>query len=161
MSIADVCSFVEHNSALDLEAQTRATTIYLPHTRFDMLPSLISSDIASLHGNKDRLAVTVMWDVRVTHKDGSPVKEGEDPLALDVRGDIVFVLPTTAASWCGRTAIRSVAAMTYAQAHNLVHDAPPDAAPPSVPPGQAGQAVNPDLWPRLRRDLKLLTVFSR
>ena len=59
--IADVCAFVEQNSPLDLEAQVRSTTIYLSHKRIDMLPSLLSSDIASLHGNKERYAVTMTF----------------------------------------------------------------------------------------------------
>ncbi len=41
--IADVTYFVRHNSALDKEAQARATTFYLVDRRFDMLPTLLSS----------------------------------------------------------------------------------------------------------------------
>lgn len=158
--IADVCAFLEQGCALDLEAQARGTTVYLPHCRFDMLPSLISSDIASLHGSKDRLAVTVTWNVLVTHADGSPVSCDEDPLVLDAAGDIVYTLPERA-SWVGRTVIHSIAAMTYGQAHNLIQGDPPDFVPPTVPPGQAGRAVAKQHWPVLRRDLKILTVFAR
>ena len=43
--------------------------------RLDMLPSLLSSDIASLHGNRDRFAVTVTWEVTATLKSGLPVTE--------------------------------------------------------------------------------------
>ena len=59
--IADVTFFVKHNSPLDLEAQKRGTTFYLVDRRFDMLPSLLSSDLCSLHGGVDRLAVSVIW----------------------------------------------------------------------------------------------------
>lgn len=59
--IADVTYFVPHNSALDKEAQARGTTFYLVDRRFDMLPSLLSSDLCSLHGDTDRLAVSVIW----------------------------------------------------------------------------------------------------
>jgi len=59
--IADVTAFVEHNSQLDKEAQFRGTTFYLVDRRFDMLPSLLSSDLCSLHGGVDRLAVSVIW----------------------------------------------------------------------------------------------------
>ena len=62
--IADVCAYVAQGSALDVEARARATTVYLVHERYDMLPSLISSDIASLHGNKDRLSVSVCGMLR-------------------------------------------------------------------------------------------------
>jgi ribonuclease R len=41
--IADVCAFLPQGCALDIEAQARGTTVYLTHTRMDMLPSLISS----------------------------------------------------------------------------------------------------------------------
>ena len=38
--------------------------------------------------------------------------------------DLVFSTPRLHA--CGRTAIRSIAAMTYQQAYNLVQNRPPD-----------------------------------
>jgi exosome complex exonuclease DIS3/RRP44 len=106
--IADVCAFVEQNSPLDLEAQVRSTTIYLSHKRIDMLPSLLSSDIASLHGNKERYALSMSFRVSVTHKDGSPVKESENQKAmeLDDNGDIIFDIPTLP-SWAGRSVIVS------------------------------------------------------
>lgn len=159
VSIADVCAFLPQDCTLDLEAQTRGTTVYLTHMRMDMLPSLISGDIASLHGGKDRFAVTVTWHVKVTHADGRPVNRSEDPLLLHSNNDIVFATPVLHS--CGRTAITSVAAMTYAQAHNLIHGRAPDPQPPTVPPGQAGQAVGKHLWEDLRSDLKVLTVFGR
>ena len=59
--IADVTHFVPHNSALDREAQARGTTFYLVDRRFDMLPSVLSSNLCSLHGGVDRLAVSVIW----------------------------------------------------------------------------------------------------
>jgi hypothetical protein len=59
--IADVSHFVRHRSPLDLEAQARGTTFYLVDRRFDMLPPLLSSDLCSLHGQTDRLAVSVIW----------------------------------------------------------------------------------------------------
>jgi exoribonuclease R len=90
VSIADVTAFVPQGCALDIEAQQRGTTIYLTHRRIDMLPGLLSSDIASLHGNKDRYAVTVNWKIKLTHRDGSDVTESEDPLELDLKGDINF-----------------------------------------------------------------------
>jgi RNB domain/Dis3-like cold-shock domain 2 (CSD2) len=59
--IADVTHLVRHNSPLDLEAQARGTTFYLVDRRYDMLPSLLSSNLCSLHGQTDRLAVSVIW----------------------------------------------------------------------------------------------------
>lgn len=160
VSIADVCAFLPQGCALDLEAQTRGTTVYLTHKRMDMLPSIISGDIASLHGGKDRYAVTVTWHIKLTHASGgASVISTEDPLLLWDNNDIIFDTPVLYS--CGRTAIRSVAAMTYSQAHNLIQGNPPDPSPPTAPQGQAGQEVDKSLWKDLRKDLKILTVFGR
>eukprot|EP01105_Mastigella_eilhardi_P006786 TRINITY_DN1830_c0_g1_i6.p1 TRINITY_DN1830_c0_g1~~TRINITY_DN1830_c0_g1_i6.p1 ORF type:complete len:1151 (+),score=241.45 TRINITY_DN1830_c0_g1_i6:1094-4546(+) len=59
--IADVAYFIREGSLLDREAKQRSTTVYLPHTRFNMLPSVLSEDLCSLHGGRDRLAVSVIW----------------------------------------------------------------------------------------------------
>ncbi|KAH3745203.1 DIS3-like exonuclease 1 [Pelomyxa schiedti] len=60
--IADVSYFVREGSLIDKEAKLRSTTVYLPHTRFNMIPSVLSEEIASLHGGVDRLAMSVIWD---------------------------------------------------------------------------------------------------
>ena len=159
VSIADVCAFLPQGCSLDLEAQTRGTTVYLTHKRMDMLPALISGDIASLHGDKDRYAVTVTWHVKLTRCDGRPVCATDDPIKLFDSKDILFSTPVLHS--CGRTAIRSVAAMTYSQAHNLFQGNAPDLKPSTVPPGQAGQNIERHLWDGLRSDLKVLTVFGR
>lgn len=106
--IADVCAFLEQGSPLDLEAQVRSTTVYLSHRRIDMLPSLLSSDIASLHGNKERYAVSMIFRVPVTHKDGTPFRESEkqQALELDAKQDIIFEVPELPI-WAGRTVIVS------------------------------------------------------
>ena len=67
--IADVTHFVKHNSALDKEAQLRGTTFYLVDRRFDMLPSLLSSNLCSLHEGVDRLAVSVIWTLSSDFKE--------------------------------------------------------------------------------------------
>jgi exoribonuclease R len=158
--IADVCGFVPADSALDIEAKERGTTVYLPHERHDMLPSLISSDLASLHGQVDRFTVSVTWDVAVTHKDGSLVEEAEDLMTLDAKGDVYFSMPALP-SWAGRGVIHSIAAATYAQAHNLIHGLPSDPKEELVPPGQAGRAIKKSKCARLRSDLRSLTAFAR
>lgn len=58
--IADVAQFIPKNSALDKEAQTHATTIYLPDKKIEMLPVELSQNICSLVCNKDRLAISVL-----------------------------------------------------------------------------------------------------
>lgn len=158
--IADVCAFVGHNSTLDLEARERATTVYLTHARFDMLPPLLSSDLASLHCGLDRLCVSVVWHVAVTRANGAPVLCTEDLLALDATDDLVFTMPELP-TWSGRGIIRSSCAATYRQAHNLMYDIPPSKEEANVPVGQAGRAIPKSLWSRLRRDLRALTAFGR
>lgn len=96
--IADVCHFVPHRSPLDREAQERSTTFYLVDRRFDMLPSLLSSNLCSLHGGTDRLAVSVIWTM------------SED-------------LTEVKTSWFGRTVIHSCAGEYV---NHLVHDQSPE-----------------------------------
>ena len=136
--IADVTHFVPHNSALDLEAQVRGTTFYLVDRRFDMLPSLLSGNLCSLHGNMDRLAVSVIWTM-------SPDFQ------------------TIKSVWYGRTVIHNCQAMTYEQAHNILHDVSPDdpSKTMGVPPLTAGAPIDRKLIPNLKRDLGILTHLSR
>ena len=56
--IADVSAFVLPGSALDLEAQNRATSVYLPTRVIPMLPEVISNGIASLQEGKRRYTKT-------------------------------------------------------------------------------------------------------
>ena len=115
----------------------RGTTFYLVDRRFDMLPALLSSDLCSLHGGIDRLAVSVIWIL-------SPDLE------------------TVKSTWFGRTVIHNCAAMTYDQADNILQNKPPDvpgAAPP--PPLTAGTPVDPRLIGSLKQDLGILTKLAR
>lgn len=74
--IADVSYFLQRNSPLDLEARHRATSIYLPDHRVSpMLPVLLSQDLFSLLPGKDRLTISVFWDMTL---DGEMVKESVD-----------------------------------------------------------------------------------
>jgi exosome complex exonuclease DIS3/RRP44 len=61
--IADVSSFVEPETAMDLEAQRRGTTVYLVDKRIDMLPSLLGTNLCSLRSNVDRLAFSCIWEI--------------------------------------------------------------------------------------------------
>lgn len=135
--IADVTHFVKQNSALDKEAARRATTFYLVDRRFDMLPSIISGNLASLHDQVDRLAVSVIWTL-------SP--------DLETVKDV----------WYGRTVIHNVQAMTYEQAHNILHDIDPEGhGYQHPPPLTAGCPVNKTLIKDLKHDLFLLTKLAR
>ena len=135
--IADVTYFLPHDSALDKEAQKRATTFYLVDRRFDMLPSVLSGDLCSLHGNVDRLAVSTIWTISSDFK-------------------------TMKSFWYGRTVIQNCQAMTYDQAHNIIHNKPPDdPSKPHPPPLTAGYPVSHTNIKCLREDLSILTKLAR
>jgi hypothetical protein len=95
VSIADVAYFVQQDSALDKAARQRGTTSYLPHARFDMLPALLSSDLCSLHGGRDRLAVSVIWEIEEVVDDNSNDDGESFRLARNADGTIK--------AWFGRT----------------------------------------------------------
>ncbi|KAL4161863.1 hypothetical protein PRNP1_002414 [Phytophthora ramorum] len=149
--IADVSYFVEHESALDLEGRSRGTTVYLVGQRLDMLPSVLSADLCSLHENRDRFAVSVMWEL-----DGETYDVVEN------------------STWFGRTMIRSCSSMTYEQAHRLLQgvsadtdDAPRRVSVRSQPPpnehveGVAGGRIPLGLQKHIREDLRILTDVGR
>ncbi|CAF0730016.1 unnamed protein product [Didymodactylos carnosus] len=61
--IADVTHFVRPNTAIDLEARERGTTVYLVDRRIDMLPVLLSGNLCSLRDGEERLAFSVLWEL--------------------------------------------------------------------------------------------------
>ena len=135
--IADVTHFVPLNSPLDLQARRRGTTFYLVDRRFDMLPSVLSSNLCSLHGGTDRLAVSVIWTLTE---------------------DLSEILST----WYGRTVIHNVAAMTYEQADRILAGKHPEAGGERAPPPlTAGSPVRANLIPKLHEDLSMLTRLAR
>jgi len=94
--IADLSYFVRPGTALDLEAQKRGTSVYLCDKRIDMVPEVLSSNLCSLRANEDRLSFSGIWEM---------TKEGE----------------IVSRRFC-KTVIRSVAALTYAEAQILIDD---------------------------------------
>jgi len=60
--IADVGYFVDWNSAIDIEARKRGTSIYLPDRVIPMLPKELSEDLCSLKPGVERLAITIEMD---------------------------------------------------------------------------------------------------
>ncbi|MDZ4818058.1 MAG: ribonuclease R [Planctomycetota bacterium] len=57
--IADVSHFVQPKTALDREAVSRATSVYLPDRVIPMLPEIISNNLASLQPDRVRYTKTV------------------------------------------------------------------------------------------------------
>lgn len=64
--------------------------------------------------------------------------------------------------WYGRTIIHNCQAMTYEQAHNILHGvAPDDPNKPPPPPLTAGSPVDPSLIAPLKHDLGILQRLTR
>jgi ribonuclease R len=64
--IADVAQYVAPNSALDLEARLRGTSVYFPDRAIPMLPQELSTDICSLRPGEDRLVLSCLMQLDAT-----------------------------------------------------------------------------------------------
>jgi len=106
--IADVTYFVPQGSLLDQEAARRGTSVYLADRRLDMLPAVLSSDLCSLRGGTDRLALSVLWTI--------------DLHTGEVKN-----------TWYGRTIIHNQFALSYEEAQLIYDTEGGRHEPPSVP----------------------------
>ncbi|HVI44940.1 MAG TPA: ribonuclease R [Chitinophaga sp.] len=61
--IADVSHFVIPGTALDQEAEKRATSVYLPDRVLPMLPEKISNELCSLRPHEDKLTFSAMFQM--------------------------------------------------------------------------------------------------
>jgi exoribonuclease-2 len=68
VAIADPTAYVEEGHAADLEARTRAFTVYLPGQNVTMLPEKLSDELCSLWEDQERPALACTLDINA---DGS------------------------------------------------------------------------------------------
>jgi ribonuclease R len=61
--IADVSHYLEPGTALDKEAYTRATSVYLPDRVNPMLPERISNELCSLRPHEDKLTFSAVFQI--------------------------------------------------------------------------------------------------
>lgn len=61
--IADVSYYVKPGTALDTEARSRGTSVYLVDRTIPMLPEVLSNDLCSLVPNKDRLTMSAVFTI--------------------------------------------------------------------------------------------------
>ncbi|MBW2734562.1 MAG: VacB/RNase II family 3'-5' exoribonuclease [Deltaproteobacteria bacterium] len=65
VAVADVSHYVREDSALDVDAQLRGSSVYLPGRAIPMLPEALSARICSLVPEADRLAMVVRFDLNL------------------------------------------------------------------------------------------------
>jgi ribonuclease R len=92
--IADVSAYLVRESAMDKEAQKRATSIYLVDRTIPMLPEILSNDLCSLVPEQDRLAMSAVFE-------------------MSMDGDVLN-------TWFGETVIHSNRRFSYQQAQDIL-----------------------------------------
>lgn len=100
--IADVSHYVDWESAIDLEARRRSTSVYLADRVLPMLPERLCNDLCSLRPDEDHLAFTV-------------------DIELDAQGRVRTYDPYP-------SVIRSRVRMDYGAADALLREGEPDGA---------------------------------
>jgi ribonuclease R len=63
VAVADVSHYVRPGSPIDIEAESRGCSVYLPNRAIPMLPEQLSGKICSLVAEEDRLAMVVRIDL--------------------------------------------------------------------------------------------------
>ncbi len=92
--IADVGHYVEPDTALDKEAYTRATSVYLPDRVNPMLPERISNELCSLRPHEDKLTFSAIFQITA-------------------KGEVKH-------HWLGKTAIHSDHRFTYEEVQEII-----------------------------------------
>ncbi len=92
--IADVTHYVTPGSVVDIEAQDRATSVYLVDRTIPMLPERLSNELCSLRPDEEKLCFSAVFEI-------------------DEQLNIL-------SEWFGRTVIKSDRRFTYAEAQNII-----------------------------------------
>lgn len=93
--IADVAHYVVPGTALDEEARTRGTSVYLVDRTIPMLPEELSNDLCSLKPDVDRLTFSAVFE-------------------MDAQGHVQ-------SEWFGRTVIHSDKRFSYEEAQEVLN----------------------------------------
>ena len=100
--IADVSHYVKPGSAIDREAYTRGTSVYMVDRTVPMLPERLCNEVCSLRQDEDKLTFSVV-------------------LEMDNKGKVH-------SSWMGKTVIRSNRRMAYEEAQAIIESGDPGQA---------------------------------
>ncbi|MGD9972873.1 MAG: ribonuclease catalytic domain-containing protein [Desulfatirhabdiaceae bacterium] len=61
--IIDVGHYIQKGDPIDIEAQTRCSSIYMPDQKISMIPSVLSEGLCSLRAGENRPAISIMMDL--------------------------------------------------------------------------------------------------
>ena len=98
--IADVSHYVRPGSAIDREAYTRGTSVYLVDRTIPMLPEKLCNELCSLRQDEDKLCFSVV-------------------MQMDAKGKVHD-------TWIGKTVIRSNSRMAYEEAQAVIESGQAD-----------------------------------
>ena len=94
--IADVSHYLKEDSALEEEAVTRATSVYLVDRVVPMLPEILSNKVCSLRPNEEKLTFSAVFE-------------------MDENANVLN-------KWFGRTVINSDRRFTYEEAQDVIEN---------------------------------------
>lgn len=92
--IADVSAYVQEGDPIDLEAEDRATSVYLVDRTIPMLPEVLSNDVCSLNPETNKLTFSAVFE-------------------LNLNGEVIN-------EWFGETVINSDKRFTYSEAQEIL-----------------------------------------